>query len=111
MATNANANDARKWLLAQEAAVIAELSMRTIVRLGKAGVIGVRRIPGARVHYSRSDVEQLSTNFFFPATRPSVAGGPPTHEEHLAAPFAESAARPAYAGGTPAHETRLAADP
>jgi hypothetical protein len=80
-------NDARQWLLAQEAAVLAQLNMRAIVRLGKMGLIGTRKIPGTRVSYSRSDVEKLSSDYFFPATHPSVAGGPPAHEaQPIAAP-------------------------
>jgi hypothetical protein len=74
-------SDSRQWLLAAEAAAIAELSMRTIMRLGKAGLIGVRRIPGTRPAYRRSDVERLSSDYFFPATRTSFGGGSPAQEE------------------------------
>jgi hypothetical protein len=50
--------------------------MKTIMRLGRARLIGTRRIPGTRPRYSREDVERLSIDYCFPrASAPALSNG------------------------------------
>jgi hypothetical protein len=67
-------SDTRQWLPASQAAALAELPLKTIMRLGKRRLISVRKIPGTRPHYSRADVERLSIDYTFPrASAPALS--------------------------------------
>jgi hypothetical protein len=77
-------NDRKTWLLAIEAAAIAELPLKVVMRLGRIGVITTRRIPGTRPMYSRADVESLASDYTFPRTSHPPVSRPAQEEQHAA---------------------------
>jgi hypothetical protein len=75
-----------EWVTAVDGARLARLPLKTILRLGKANLLTVRRVPKTRPRYIRSELESLARDYIFPRKYPSPAAGQPTHEPHHAAP-------------------------
>jgi hypothetical protein len=72
-----------EWIKAVEAAAILGTDHQHVKRLARAGLIGVRRLPGATPRYNRSDIERLAADCTHPArvVDPTRTDDPFSHQE------------------------------
>jgi hypothetical protein len=69
-----------QWLTAVDGAKVARVPMKTLMRLGKANLVTVRRVPGMRPRYNKLEMESLARDYIFPRKYSSSTEGQPGHE-------------------------------